>query len=104
MFLHSSHPCALLTDEGYDGYKLRAEIAKLVIYSKSNFIVIHCLNKRTYERAEMSSSAASAGSRTSGAQLSDTISSLEISWPLFIPPLSSHLARTLVAPPEREER
>jgi transposase len=83
---------ALLGDKGYDGDDFRGEIVRRgatpVIPNKSNRGVIHRFNKRAY-KARMSSSAASAGSKTSGASPPDTTSSPAISWPLFISPLSS---------------
>jgi len=84
---------ALLADKGYDGDNLRGEIvrrgAKPVIPNKSNRVVIHRFNKPPI-KAEMSSSAAFAGSRTSGASPHDMTSSLGISWLLFSSPRSSH--------------
>ncbi|MHC2709005.1 IS5 family transposase [Bradyrhizobium diazoefficiens] len=84
----------LLADKGYDGDKLRGEIirrgAKPVIPNKSNRVVIHRFNKRAY-KGRMSSNAAFAGSRTSGASPRDMTSSPVIFWPLFISPLSSHI-------------
>ncbi|MCP1759585.1 hypothetical protein M2202_002233 [Bradyrhizobium japonicum] len=84
----------LLADKGYDGDKLRGEIirrgAKPVIPNKSNRVAsIASTNAPTKD--EMSSNAALAGSRTSGASPRDMTSSPVIFWPLFISPLSSHI-------------
>jgi len=72
---------ALIGDKGYDGDGFRAEIvnrgAKPVIPNKSNRVTLHAFSKRAYKGA-MSSSAASAGSRTSGGSQPVTTNSQEL--------------------------
>jgi Transposase DDE domain len=85
---------ALLADKGYDGDNLRGEIVRRGAKRSSPInptVSSSIASTNAPTKAEMSSSAAFAGSRTSGASLPDMISSPGISWLLFISPLSSHI-------------